>query len=387
MATIDAEGARSSVETGYLTRDVTARSNLKIAVGIMVEKIIMSKSTASSKPRAIGVQLSTSREGPKFCVAAKNEVLLCAGAIATPQILMLSGIGSAGQLKRHGVPVVLDLPCVGKSLRDHISSGSMILRAKPGTTWDYLTKPASAVFALLQWVLYGSGPMSGKGTQVAAFLRADDEKLPKLSATDRPVKDLTSGPNSPDIELIYAPLVAVVDGKPTPGLSGVTAVTILLKPASEGTVELRSSSVYDHPIINPNYLSDENDITMMLRGMRLMLHIARVKPLSDFLDLGKDMNNSGSIFWPGDCGPDEVPDEALVKWVQQNAQTPWHPACTAKMGQSADTSVVDSQLKVHGVEGLRVMDTSVFPTQVSGHSCAVVIAMAERLSDIIKGVL
>ncbi|KAF7799227.1 hypothetical protein EIP86_010459 [Pleurotus ostreatoroseus] len=220
----------SSTATAYLTADVLSRPNLTVAVSVMTEKILFDSS--GSEPRAIGVELSTSPTSTRYCARATREVILCAGAVGSPQLLMLSGVGPAQELQELEIPLVKDLSAVGKNLYDHISSGPLIFRATPGITWDYLNKPFSGAMALIKWLMFGKGPMATLPCTSGAFVRSDDPSLPLRakdpSTRDAEVKDLTSGPNAPDIELVWFPLIALEGGfrQPPPGVAGITMVSI-----------------------------------------------------------------------------------------------------------------------------------------------------------------
>ncbi|KAJ6475239.1 GMC oxidoreductase [Mycena vitilis] len=377
-------GKRVSSATGYLTRSVLARPNLTVAVECTVEKVVL---TANEKvPRATGLVFSKTRGGQRFHVAASREVILSGGVIGTPQVLMLSGIGPAAELKKHNIPVVRDLP-VGEYLQDHFSPGPVLIRAKRGT-WDYVLRPLGALWAFAKWFFFGKGPLSSLSVQVACFVRSDDKTLPIHDGAKKyPVKDLSSGPTAPDMELFFAPfLTPPLGGKPYP-FGGLTAGSLLLKPASYGTVKLASANAWDYPHIDPNYLGEPSDVALSILSMRLLMRIAHTKPFVDSLNLPEDSNDRTSLFWPTDCNPDKASDDDIEAWTRLHGQSTGHPTSSARMGGSPSTSVVDNKLKVHGVEGLRVCDASAFPTQVSGHPTAVVIAMAERASDLIKGVV
>ncbi|KZT01774.1 GMC oxidoreductase [Laetiporus sulphureus 93-53] len=384
---LDPKGQRNSTAVAYLTRDVLSRPNLIVGVNVEVEKIIFSQEQGST-PRAIGVELSTAADGPRYRVNATREVILSAGSISTPQILMLSGIGPADGLSRFNIPVVKELPAVGRNMSDHISCGPLRFRAKPAYTWDRYNATFSGAVAMMKWLLTGKGPLSSMGTSMAAFIRSDDRSLPfgSKASENLPVKDLTSGPNTPDIELVWAPFVFVNFGftPPPPGASGITTSAVALRPESTGTITLRSGSVWDKPLIDGNYFASKSDMNIVVRGTRLLMRMARTEPLASVLDLKAHSTDKDDIFWPGDADPDKITDEELKEWIRGNASPFFHPVSTARMGQSVETSVVDAKLRVHGVAGLRVVDASVFPSHLSGHPAAAVIAVAEKAADMIR---
>ncbi|KAH9920607.1 uncharacterized protein B0H18DRAFT_1086354 [Fomitopsis serialis] len=311
---IDDSGQRSSAATAYLTADVLRRHNLTVAVYTIVENILFARDVGA-KPRATGVEVSKSRTSPRYRAHARREVILCAGAVMTPQLLLVSGIGPSDDLHKLGIDVVQDLPAVGKNLMD----------AKP-----YICS----------------------GMSIAAFIRSDDPNLSPYweEPTNTTVRDMTSGPGAPDLELLWFPLLFDVDNDgvaiPASGLYGITTAASLLRPESTGEITLASRSIWDKPIIDA----------------QLLLRMARSEPLASLLDWTPAAETD--YFWPGNADPEKV--------------------ATARMGQDAQTSVVDPQLRVHGVDGLRVVDASAFPTQVSGHPCAVVIAMAEKAAELLK---
>ncbi|KZT01772.1 GMC oxidoreductase [Laetiporus sulphureus 93-53] len=383
---LDPKGQRNSTAVAYLTNGVLSRPKLIVGVNVEVEKIIFSQEQDSTT-RAIGVELSTAADGPRYRVNATREVILSAGFISTPQILMLSGIGPAEGLSRFNIPVVKELPAVGRNMSDHISCGPLRFRAKPAYTWDRYNATFSGAVAMMKWLLTGKGPLSSMGTSMAAFIRSDDRSLPfgSKASENLPVKDLTSGPNTPDIELVWAPFVFVNFGftPPPPGASGITTSAVALRPESTGTITLRSGSVWDKPLIDGNYFASKSDMNIVVRGTRLLMRMARTEPLASVLDLKAHSTDKDDIFWPGDADPDKITDEELKEWISGNASPFFHPVSTARMGRSAETSVVDAKLGMHGVAGLRVVDASVFPSQLSGHPAAAVIAVVEKAADMI----
>ncbi|KAI0632955.1 GMC oxidoreductase [Trametes polyzona] len=393
LAAIDEKHERGSSATAYLTPDVLQRPNLTVAVTITTERILFTKKEDGT-PTAVGVQISSKRDGPRFAVGANREVIVCAGVIGSPQILQLSGIGPSAHLTELGIPVIRDLPAVGANLKDHLSAGAVNFRARPDSgTWDHLAQnPLYAAAALIRWLTFGTGPMSSLSFQLGMFIRSDDERLPL--GPPLPTKDMSSGPRAPDIEYMWVPLTVINHGLgyPPAGTYGISVGSLLLKPASSGTVRLRSTDPYDHPLIDGNYLSDESDVNVLIKSVRFLLHLAHTPPLSDVLDLRTSTTGSkDDIFWPGDADPDKITDEQIKEFIKNAGQSALHPVSphptsSVRMGDEPTTSAVDPELRVHGVDGLRVVDASVFPDQVSGHPWAVVVAIAERAADLIKSV-
>ncbi|KAI0670235.1 GMC oxidoreductase [Trametes maxima] len=383
VAAIDEKHERSSAATAYLSSAVLARPNLTVAVSVTAERIIFSKSPGGEL-KAIGVQISSRRDGPRFAVGASREVILSAGVIGSPQILQLSGVGRSADLDPLNIHVVRDVPAVGHNLLDHVSAGAIVFRARPGWTWDHLTQnPLKAAVAMLRWFVLGTGPMSSLSFQAGLFVRSDDERLP--FGPPLPTKDLSSGPRAPDLEYMFVPLTVINHGLgfPPAGTYGLTVGSLLLKPSSSGIVKLRSSDPYDHPLIDANYLADESDLNILIKSVRFLLRLARTPPLSDVLDL-RSSTPKEDLFWPGDADPDEITDDEIKEFIRNSGQSALHPTSSVCMGSDPGTSAVDTQLRVHGIQGLRVVDASVFPDQISGHPAAAVIAVAERAVDLIR---
>ncbi|KDQ57648.1 aryl-alcohol oxidase [Jaapia argillacea MUCL 33604] len=378
MTYVDSKGQRSSTATAYLPKEVLARKNLTIAIDTITTKVLFS---SDRRPRAIGVEVAQNETSPRFQVAARKEVILAAGAVNTPQLLLLSGIGPQADLEDLNIPLVKDLPMVGNNLHDH-PLVPIICRAKSGTTLDYMADPLKAVPVLLQWFLTGTGPATSNGGEAALFVRSDDPSLPFTSNGLKlePLVDNTSGPDSPDIEIGAAP----AGYRPLPrGSNGLTLIPILTRPMSVGRLCLASSSPFDKPKIDPNFLAHPNDMKMMVRAVRLSLRLARSSALAPMLELKPDSEDTTDLFWPGDADPDRITDGELEDWIRINMETTNHCAGTARIGTDETDGVVDPELKVFGIDGLRVVDASIFPTMVSGHPTAPVVAIAEKASDLI----
>ncbi|KAI0795903.1 GMC oxidoreductase [Abortiporus biennis] len=374
---VDLKGTRSSVVSAYLTPEVLARPNLTIAVNNRVEKVLFSRD-ASSELKAIGVQVTSSPNYPSYRLAATREVIVCGGAIHTPHILLLSGVGPKEELEKVGVAPMKDLP-VGRHLVDHISCGPYLFRTKPGYTLDYLNhSPLAAIKPLVQWLFTGKGVFSKLPVPTAAWVRSDDPKL--MDTSIGTVRDVSSGPNSPDLEILWSPILAPSYTTPgPPGVHGITISAIALKAESEGTVTLKTNSVWDKPIVNGNYFSSENDLYTVLRGVRLIQRLSQTEPLKSILAPKRDNNDKESLFWPSDVDPEKLSDDELKAWILRHGHSTCHIAGSCSIGP-----VLTPELKVHGIPNLRVVDASVFPTQVSGHPVAVVFVFAEKAADMIK---
>ncbi|CAL1702481.1 unnamed protein product [Somion occarium] len=379
---VDEHGNRVSTASAYLTPEVLSRSNLTVAVNTYVEKILFSEEKGS--PRAVGVQVASSASGPKYRVAATREVILAAGVVSSPHLLFVSGVGAKEELSAASVPVVKDVPAVGKHLADHISSGPLIFRAKPGVTLDKLNSSLLAgASAFLKWLWNGTGPFASMGVTSVAFIRSDDIRF--IDTSLGPVKDLTSGPKSPDLELMWTPaIIPSFFDNARPGEHGFTIPSILLKPESKGIIHFKSGSIYDKPTLAGNYLDSESDLNVVARGVRCTFKLAHSEPLKSLLEFNPNNSDKSDYFWFGDQDPSKVTDDDIREFIKRNGHTAFHPVGTCRMGTDPQDSVLDPNLRVHGVTGLRVVDTSVFPTQVSGHPQGPVVAIAEKAADMIK---
>ncbi|KAL5366566.1 hypothetical protein BJX96DRAFT_182777 [Aspergillus floccosus] len=348
---IDPNGQRSSLATAFLSPDVLQRPNLYVACYAHVTKVLFDRLT-SKEPTAIGVEFQTQRGGQGFQVHARREVILCGGAVNTPQTLLLSGIGAADTLKNHGISIVQENDAVGRNLKDHLCTSPILAKAKPGTTLDYLNNNLKALPALARWMLTGGGPLA-------------------------------------NLELIGAPIAFIHHGeeKGIDNSNVFTLIPIGLRPQSHGTVTLQSRDVFDAPIIDPNYLSDDgdNDRNVLLVGIRVCLRIIKSAAFKKFFEPVPVNDDPNSYWWPfSSSNIDNITDEQLIRFMNEKAFTLYHPVGSARMGPSPSTSVVDPECRVHCVKNLRVMDASVFPEQISGHPTAPIAAMAAKLSDMIK---
>ncbi|KAI0671884.1 GMC oxidoreductase [Trametes maxima] len=379
---INPNGRRVTSEFAYLTPEVLARPNLKVITQAQVTRILFDRSGAT--PRAIGAEF-THPNGEKFQVKARKEVVLSAGAVHTPQILMLSGVGPADHLKAHNIPVVADLPGVGSHLMDHVvidlnylDKSQSSLSFVEGRTLVHKLKLISAAW---QYRLKGTGPLTTNVCEAIAFVRSTDPKLfpPDEFPPEKNPEDTTSGPGAPDIELFFSPVGYKQhsgDNMPPAHYFGLHGV--LLRPTSKGTIRLKSSDPNEPPIIDPQYLSTEHDVGVLVRAARLLARIVSTQPLVSMLDPAADADAEL------DHALHTLDDAAVAEQVRHKAETLYHPACTARMAPLADGGVVDPFLRVHGIPNLRVADASVFPTIVSGHTAAPTLAIAEKAADLIK---
>ncbi|KAG0706730.1 hypothetical protein DFH29DRAFT_1066647 [Suillus ampliporus] len=381
MTYIDTKSTRVTTESAYLTDEVLARPNLKVVTHARVCKVLFD--TSSGIPRATGVEFAskshTGKVGPKFRVRATKEVIVSGGAIHSPHILMLSGIGPAAQLLRHNIPVVLDSPSVGTNLMDH-PTFNLRLREQTGTTFRHLT-PYSVRSALLlmrdvmQYKVWGTGPIASNIGEVASFLRSDDQVVFPPAEYNHDIEDANSGPDAPDLEIIMCPGAVHSHNIPlNPYLQAFQLGVVLLRPTSKGSIFLKSASPWDDPLMDPCYLETKHDIDVLVRGVRAALKIANTAPMTSITDVHSTHSELDHHF-------SRLSDTELAEVVRDRVETLYHPVGTCSMGPSG---VVDSDLRVKGTQGLRVCDASIFPKLVSGHPTGAIIAAAEKLADVIK---
>ncbi|KAG9101192.1 hypothetical protein FRC06_003277 [Ceratobasidium sp. 370] len=363
---------RCSAEAAYLTPAVLARRNLTVATNAHVTRILF------EGKRAVGVEFARNKESPRYQVRARKEVILSAGAVHTPHILMNSGVGPAEELNKHNIPVVHDLGGVGDHLMDH-PVVPVRFRTIPGESLNYLglTKDNNLydslrrTKAIAQYMLFKTGPLTSNFSEAACFLRTDDPKLfPGLSPLS---EDSTSGPGAPDLELIGLPIGFKDHGKEFVANGDLMCITAIpLRPTSLGKITLRSNNPFDAPVIDPNYLSTQHDIDTLVRGMRLALRISQTEPLRSMLDQADRTPGLDHELLDAD-------DETLAREARARLETLYHPTSTARIG-----AVVDARLRVYGLEGLRVADCSVMPTITAGHTEAPALAIGEKAADMIK---
>jgi choline dehydrogenase len=350
-------GARASTVDSYL-KPAAKRPGLRIVTGALVRRVTFDTGIGSDAvPRATGVYVDL--DGVTRHAQAKREVILCGGAVNTPQLLMLSGIGPAAHLYEHGIDVVADSPEVGSNLQDHLLAG-LVPAAKGGTLYG-AEKPAE----LAKYLTRRRGMLTSNVAEAYGFVRTS-------------VADSRGEPEGlPDVEIIFAPVPYVGEGLvPVPG-EGVSIGAILLRPVSRGTIRLASADPADKPLIDPAYLSDADghDAAAMIEGLMECDRLVHTSALQEHLTGG----------WIQPVGSEGMtPRERAELTLRQYSHTLYHPAGTARMGSDA-ASVVDPELRVRGVDGLRVADASVMPTVIRGHTNAPSIVIGEVAADLVRG--
>jgi choline dehydrogenase-like flavoprotein len=335
-------GRRWSAADAFLHPVRKSRENLKVVTGAHVRRIVVDGSG-----RATGVELD--HKGRTATVRARREVILSAGAFNSPQLLMLSGIGPAEHLREVGIAPIVDSPHVGEHLADHAMC-TLTWQSSETGLFD-ATHPRY----LLEYVAgRGKGKLSSNVGEAAAHIRTD----PSLPA--------------PDFQVLFGPAYYFDNGFRTFPGPAFTLAPCLLRPASEGSVRLRSADPHDAPAIHLNFFGEDGDMQAMLRAIRTAREWAATGPLASFAGVNIDP------------GPGVASDEQLEAWVRAEVQHEYHPSCTCRIGPDGE-GVLDEQLRVRGVEGLRVADASAFPRIPGGNTNAPAIMVGERASDLVLG--
>ena len=300
--------------------------------------------------KATGVQYK--QGGQVKEASAAREVILCAGAIQSPQLLQLSGIGPAALLKKHGVELVHDLPGVGENLQDHLQIRLTFESTQP-TTNDDLNSWFGQAKLGVQWLVNRSGPLAVGINQGGCFMQA----IPNES-------------NRPDMQFHVATLSADMAGGKVHPFSGFTLSVCQLRPTSRGHIRIKSADPFEPPEMQPNYLSTDLDRQTNISAVRVARAIAQSRAMTPLVK--REIKP----------GIDQQSDDAILEYCRNNGATIFHPSGTCMMGPDpAHGAVVDARLRVYGVTGLRVVDCSVMPTLVSGNTNAPAVMMAEKLSE------
>ncbi len=336
------KGFRWSSAKGFL-RPAKKRTNLTIKVRVHVNKVLF------DGKRAVGIEYQ--QDGITTQVKAKSEIVLSAGAIGSPQILQLSGVGDGEHLKSLEIPVVHHLPGVGGNLQDHLQI-RLVFKTKLKTLNDEVNNPINKMWIGIQYALFQSGPLTLAASQVYAFTRSD-------ASVERP-----------DIQFHMQPLSADKPGEGPHKFSAFTASVCQLRPESRGYIKVVSPDPLEHPAIHPNYLSTETDQRVAVGGIKVARKISEAPSLKPHII---------DEFVPG---RHYQSDDELLTAARQHSQTIYHPTSTCAMGND-DRAVVDARLRVHGIEGLRVADASIMPEIVSGNTNAPSIMIGEKVSDMI----
>ena len=335
---------RCSAAVAYL-RPALSRPNLKVEVNALTHRILF------EGKRAVGVEYKQGDE--LHTVKASKEVILSGGAVNSPQVLLLSGIGNAEYLRKFGINVVADLPGVGQNLQDHLDA-TIINECKLPITLHSQMNKFRMLLTGMQYTFFKTGPATTQGLESGGFLKS------------RPELEI------PDLQLHFVAAMMRDHARIKSDRHGFTVHVCQLRPESKGYVALKSLDPSDHALIQPNYLAAENDRRTMRDGVRIVRNILAQRAMDDY---------RGPEFMPG---ADKQTDAEIDAWVRDTAETIYHPVGTAKMGNDP-MAVVDTKCKVRGLEGLRVVDASVMPTLVGGNTNAPTIMIAEKIADDILG--
>ncbi len=333
---------RASAARCYL-HPVMNRPNLQVITNALASRVLIEHG------RAVGVEYL--KGGRVHTMRAEREVILSGGAINSPQLLQLSGIGEGDHLLSVGVKPVHELKGVGHNLQDHLAAGVKQFCTQPISFLPH-TRPIGATKALLQYMLTKTGPATSHGLEAMAFVKSRPEII------------------APDLQYFFVLLIYDDHGRKITNEHGFMAYFNLARPESRGTIMIRSNDPRQHPAIQPNYLEAREDVRVMRDGIRTGRQILAQKAFDPY---------RGEEYGPG---RQATSDADIDAYVRQTAETIYHPVGTCKMG-SDPMAVVDDHLRVHGVEGLRVADASIMPRLVSGNTNAPTIMIAEKAADMI----
>jgi choline dehydrogenase-like flavoprotein len=338
-------GERWSAAKGYVTPNL-GRPNLEVVTEAHTTRILM------EGKRAVGVEYS--HGGQLKQLKATREVLLCAGSLQSPQLLMLSGIGPAAELAKHGIAVVHDLPGVGEHLHDHLDIVQVVAAPNMKELFGLTLAGAWRVIkGIFEWRSSRSGMLTTNFAEAGGFIKSQPEEA------------------TPDLQLHFVIGKLVNHGRKTVFGLGYSCHVCLLRPKSRGRVTLASNDPLAAPLIDPNFLAEPEDVDRMVRGFKLMRRILGQPALAGYL--GQEL--------PATAGART--DAEIEQVIRNYGDTIYHPVGTCRMG-NGPMDVVDAQLRVHGVQGLRVVDGSIMPTLVSGNTNGPVIMIAEKAADMIK---
>ena len=334
-------GVRASAAAAYL-RPALRRQNLTLVTNAHATRVLF------EGRRASGVEYV--KAGRRASARVKGEVILAGGAVNSPQLLMLSGVGAGNDLRAVGVDVLHDLPGVGKHLQDHLVVGAVV---KARTT-DTLVA-AESISSMFRFLTMRRGMLTSNVAEACGFFRVPD---------DEP---------APNLELIFAPAPFIDHGLTRVTEHGLSLGVVLLQPKSSGSITLRSADPLDAPLIEPAYLTDPDgqDMRLLVEGLKVVWRVMRSPALASF---------AGDAMIPGTEPRTDAERQALIR---QRAETLYHPVGTCRMGVD-EMAVVDPQLRVRGLESLRVVDASVMPEIIRGHTNSPTIMIAERAADLIR---
>ncbi|KAF8919539.1 hypothetical protein CPB85DRAFT_1212534 [Mucidula mucida] len=366
QSTVGTGAVRSSAATSYLSPDYINRPNLHVLIGATATKLVQT-GTKSGLPSFHCVKYQTSSSSKTYTVNATKEIVLSAGSINTPMLLMLSGIGDKADLSQLGIKTIVDNPSVGKNLSDHPLLAS-VYSVQGSDSFDDVFRGNNLVSAIGEWSANQTGPLVDGVANHIAFLR-----LPDNSSIFDNMADPAAGPNAAHIEFVVSNLW-VQPGVPAPDTgSFMTLTTTVISPTSRGWLKLADTDPFGKPLINPNFLSTEWDAFALRESVKTIQRFTAASPWEDY------------VIGPYGDFASATDDAGIDTYMRNNAATFFHPISTAMMSpKSASWGVVDPNLKVKKVEGLRVVDGSVLPFLPNGHTQEPIYLFAERGADLIK---
>ncbi len=340
------DGRRWSTASGYL-RPALDRPNLTVLPETQVTRLLFEGT------RAVGVEVI--RQDRLECYHAQGDIALCGGALASPQLLMLSGVGPADYLRRFNLPIVADLPGVGENLQDHLDCQVMVECTQPITLFEF-SKPMKQLATGLNYMFFGEGAGRTQGLESGAFVKS------------RPDLEI------PDLQIHFIIALVMSHAQIRADRHGYMAHVCQLRPESRGHVRLKSADPTADPLIQPNYLATEEDRRAMRQGVKILREVFAQKAFDPY---------RGPELWPGATVQTDAQIDAFIR---RTAETIYHPVGTCKMGTDNDAmAVVDAQGRVRGVEGVRVVDASIMPSLIGGNTNAPTIMMAEKIADHMRG--
>ena len=339
-----AGGRRASAAVCYL-RPALKRPNLTVITRAQATRILVQRG------RATGVEYAQKKQ--RHEIQASREVILSGGAINTPQLLLLSGIGPASEISRHGIRPVHHLPGVGKNLQDHLHGAVKHTCSAPVSLYSVL-KPSALMRHVPYYLMTGKGPASEMAIETLAFLKTRPDAV------------------APDLQYHFVPVLYADHGRVMIYRHGWMGYYNMQRPEARGEITLNSPDPLVHPAIQPNYLQNETDLRTLRDGLKILRKVFGQKAFEPY---------GGEEFMPG---PGVQTDAEIDAYHRASAESLYHPVGTCKMGQD-EMAVVDETLRVHGLEGLRVVDASIMPRLVSGNTNAPTIMVAEKAADMILG--
>jgi len=343
--TTQKDGKRCSAAKAYLV-PALERENLTVMTDTNVNKILF------ENKKAVGVEC-IDKDGKVLIINANKEVILSSGAFGSPQILLRSGIGPLGEIVKHDIEHIHELPGVGKNLQDHID----YLSVHKYNSIELIGFSLKSIFykfplEIIKYIFAKVGLFTSTVAEAGGFIKTNNKK------------------DIPDIQLHFAPAMVIDHGRTSVWGHGLSCHVCLLRPKSRGEVTLKSSDPFEDPLIDPKFLSHPDDVTDLVEGYKKMMTILNKSPVSKY--------TSSHVQRPIDLNDNEDIEQA----IREEADTVYHPVGTCKMG-SDEMAVVDHNLKVHGINGLRVVDASIMPTLIGGNTNAPTIMIGEKASDII----